>query len=105
MSPTSYQLLHLASMFCHKIRGGVFVKNFLRQPFSCALKPPGLSCLKKYHCKKGIHMSSPSNPLLWDKNEHRLKAIPFPEFKTEHFLPAIEAALEEAISRSSSASF
>ncbi len=41
-------------------------------------------------------MSSPSNPLLWDKNEHRLKAIPFPEFKTEHFLPAIEAALEEA---------
>ncbi len=33
MSTTSYQLLHLASMFCHKIRAGVFVKNFLRPCF------------------------------------------------------------------------
>jgi Zn-dependent oligopeptidase len=37
-----------------------------------------------------------SNPLLNLKNEHRLKAIPFPEFKTEHYLPAIEAGLVEA---------
>lgn len=39
---------------------------------------------------------SHSNPLLNLKNDHRLKAIPFPEFKTEQFLPAIEAALVEA---------
>jgi len=37
-----------------------------------------------------------TNPLLNRKNDHRLKAIPFPEFKTEHFLPAIQAALQEA---------
>ncbi|MCK9309774.1 MAG: M3 family metallopeptidase [Candidatus Cloacimonetes bacterium] len=36
------------------------------------------------------------NPLLKLKNEHRLQAIPFPEFKTEHFLPAIEISLAEA---------
>ncbi len=35
------------------------------------------------------------NPLLNRENSHRLKAIPFDTFKTEHFLPAIEAALEE----------
>jgi len=37
-----------------------------------------------------------TNPLLKRENTHRLQAIPFPEFKTEHFLPAIEAALAEA---------
>lgn len=41
-------------------------------------------------------MSSSQNPLLRKFNDHRLKAIPFPDLKTEHFLPAIEAALEEA---------
>ncbi len=35
------------------------------------------------------------NPLLDRENKHRLKAIPFDLFKTEHFLPAIETALEE----------
>ncbi|MDZ4121821.1 MAG: hypothetical protein U1C33_05335 [Candidatus Cloacimonadaceae bacterium] len=37
-----------------------------------------------------------TNPLLAKENSHRLKAIPFDQIKTEHFLPAIEAALEEA---------
>jgi len=37
-----------------------------------------------------------NNPLLNSKNDHRLKAIPFPEFKTEHFLPAIEEGLKLA---------
>ncbi len=37
-----------------------------------------------------------TNPLLNRKNDHRLKAIPFPEFKTEHFLPAIQEALKDA---------
>jgi Zn-dependent oligopeptidase len=41
-------------------------------------------------------MEQITNPLLKRENAHRLKAIPFPEFKTEHFLPAIEAALAEA---------
>jgi len=41
-------------------------------------------------------MSLPTNPLLRENRDHRLKAIPFHEFKTEHFMPAIEAALEEA---------
>ncbi|MDD4310842.1 MAG: M3 family metallopeptidase, partial [Candidatus Cloacimonetes bacterium] len=36
------------------------------------------------------------NPLLKSSNNHRLKAIPFPEFETAHFLPAIEIALAEA---------
>lgn len=36
------------------------------------------------------------NPLLNLSNNHRLKAIPFPQFKTEHFLPAIQMALNEA---------
>ncbi len=36
------------------------------------------------------------NPLLVKENTHRLKAIPFDKFKTEHFMPAIEVALEEA---------
>lgn len=36
------------------------------------------------------------NPLLKTENSHRLKAIPFPEFKTEHYLPAMEIALAEA---------
>ncbi|HHZ15279.1 MAG TPA: M3 family metallopeptidase [Candidatus Cloacimonetes bacterium] len=37
-----------------------------------------------------------TNPLLKRENTHRLKAIPFHLFKTEHFLPAIKASLEEA---------
>ena len=37
-----------------------------------------------------------TNPLLKRENTHRLKAIPFPLFKTEHFLPAIKESLEEA---------
>jgi len=37
-----------------------------------------------------------TNPLLNKENTHRLKAIPFDLFKTEHFLPAIESALAEA---------
>ncbi|NLW19557.1 MAG: M3 family metallopeptidase [Candidatus Cloacimonetes bacterium] len=41
-------------------------------------------------------MTTSSNPLLRKKNEHRLKAIPFDEIKTEHFMPAIEEALKEA---------
>lgn len=36
------------------------------------------------------------NPLLRTENQHRLKAIPFPEIKTEHFLPAMEEALKLA---------
>lgn len=36
------------------------------------------------------------NPLLRTENTHRLKAIPFPEIKTEHFLPAVEEALKIA---------
>lgn len=36
------------------------------------------------------------NPLLRTSNDHRLKAIPFPEIKTEHFLPAMEEALKVA---------
>lgn len=36
------------------------------------------------------------NPLLNMKSEHRLNAIPFPLFKTEHFLPAIEEAIKDA---------
>ncbi len=41
-------------------------------------------------------MNSSENPLLRTKNDHRLKAIPFPEIKTEHFLPAIQEALKTA---------
>lgn len=41
-------------------------------------------------------MEQSLNPLLKKENTHRLKAIPFPEFKTEHYLPAIEVALAEA---------
>ncbi|HOZ01149.1 MAG TPA: hypothetical protein PLG20_04990, partial [Candidatus Syntrophosphaera sp.] len=41
-------------------------------------------------------MTVSENPLLRQKNEHRLKAIPFDEIKTEHFLPAIQAALQAA---------
>lgn len=37
-----------------------------------------------------------TNPLLEQKNTHRLKAIPFPLFKTEHFLPAIKESLAAA---------
>lgn len=37
-----------------------------------------------------------TNPLLETRNSHRLKAIPFDKFKTEHFLPAIEIALQES---------
>ncbi|MDY0150988.1 MAG: M3 family metallopeptidase [Candidatus Cloacimonas sp.] len=36
------------------------------------------------------------NPLLIRSNDHRLKAIPFPQFKTEHYVPAIEVSLAEA---------
>lgn len=41
-------------------------------------------------------MTQVENPLLRPKNEHRLQAIPFDEIKTEHFIPAIEAALKTA---------
>ena len=41
-------------------------------------------------------MNAPANPLLREKNDHRLKVIPFPEIKTEHFLPAVEEALKQA---------
>lgn len=41
-------------------------------------------------------MTASENPLLRQKNEHRLKAIPFDEIKTSHFLPAIESALKLA---------
>ncbi|MBP7204978.1 MAG: M3 family metallopeptidase [Candidatus Cloacimonetes bacterium] len=41
-------------------------------------------------------MTHSTNPLLRPKNTHRLRAIPFDEIKTEHFLPAIEAALKTA---------
>lgn len=37
-----------------------------------------------------------TNPLLRRENPHRLKAIPFDEIKTEHFMPAFEVALAEA---------
>ncbi len=37
-----------------------------------------------------------TNPLLNKHNSHRLKAIPFPLFKTEHFLPAIQVSLDLA---------
>jgi len=36
------------------------------------------------------------NPLLVKKFQHRLGAIPFDKFKTEHFMPAIEKALDLA---------
>lgn len=36
------------------------------------------------------------NPLLVRSNNHRLKAIPFPDYRLEHFMPAIEASLAEA---------
>jgi len=41
-------------------------------------------------------MTQSENPLLWQENKHRLKAIPFPEIKTEHFLPAVQEALKLA---------
>ena len=41
-------------------------------------------------------MTNPQNPLLREENPHRLKAIPFPDYKTEHFLPAIKVGLEKA---------
>jgi Zn-dependent oligopeptidase len=41
-------------------------------------------------------MSTSENPLLRQRNDHRLKAIPFPEIKTGHFLPAVEEALKLA---------
>ncbi|MDZ4183129.1 MAG: M3 family metallopeptidase, partial [Candidatus Cloacimonadaceae bacterium] len=41
-------------------------------------------------------MEKTNNPLLNRNHGHRLQAIPFPKFKTEHFVPAIEAALEDA---------
>jgi len=37
-----------------------------------------------------------TNPLLEKENKHRLKAVPFDKIKTEHFLPAFEAAISEA---------
>jgi len=36
------------------------------------------------------------NPLINMKQDHRLKAIPFAEFRTEHYLPAIEEGLKQA---------
>lgn len=41
-------------------------------------------------------MTQSENPLLRQENKHRLKAIPFPEIKTEHFLPAVQEALKLA---------
>ncbi|MBW6514323.1 MAG: M3 family metallopeptidase [Candidatus Syntrophosphaera sp.] len=41
-------------------------------------------------------MTTSENPLLRQQNDHRLQAIPFPEIKTEHFLPAVEEALKLA---------
>jgi Zn-dependent oligopeptidase len=41
-------------------------------------------------------MKTSENPLLREKNDHRLKAIPFDEIKTEQFLPAIQEALKLA---------
>ncbi len=41
-------------------------------------------------------MSISDNPLLRKRNDHRLRAIPFTEIKTEHFLPAIEETLKQA---------
>lgn len=37
-----------------------------------------------------------NNPLISIANEHRLKAIPFDKIETEHFVPAVDAALEKA---------
>lgn len=53
-----------------------------------------MRCKIKYI--RGSIMSSNTNPLMEKTNSHRLKAIPFPLFKTEHFMPAIEAALAAA---------
>lgn len=41
-------------------------------------------------------MAKSINPLLVKENKHRLKAVPFDKIKTEHFLPALEAALKDA---------
>lgn len=41
-------------------------------------------------------MPKTENPLLKERNEHRLQAIPFDEIKTEHFMPAIQEALKMA---------
>ena len=41
-------------------------------------------------------MAKSINPLLVKENKHRLKAVPFDKIKTEHFLPAFEAALKDA---------
>lgn len=41
-------------------------------------------------------MAKQTNPLMIKENSHRLKAVPFDKIKTEHFLPAFKAALEEA---------
>lgn len=41
-------------------------------------------------------MNTSQNPLLRPESKHRLKAIPFTEIKTEHFLPAIQEALQQA---------
>jgi len=35
----------------------------------------------------------PKNPLLEHENSHRLKAVPFPSIKTEHYMPAIVASI------------
>ncbi len=37
-----------------------------------------------------------NNPLISMEKEHRLKAIPFDKIETEHFVPAVDAALEKA---------
>ncbi|MDP2173904.1 MAG: M3 family metallopeptidase [Candidatus Cloacimonadaceae bacterium] len=41
-------------------------------------------------------MDQSNNPLLKRNSSHRLRAIPFPEFRTEHYTPAIEAAMKDA---------
>ena len=41
-------------------------------------------------------MTTTANPLLKRNDSHRLKAIPFPEIKTEHYLPAIQEAIRIA---------
>jgi len=45
---------------------------------------------------KGHTMKISANPLLSLNSRHRLNAIPFDEIQTEHFLPAIQEALQEA---------
>ncbi len=43
-----------------------------------------------------LKMTEVYNPLLDRQKRGRLQSIPFPEIRTEHFLPAVEATLAEA---------